>query len=136
MLQFWGSGIHRHRGDSTSCCRSPDPIGSPAFAQIEALFRRWYAWTVDLPGKFYLEVVEKLYKQNELAGGRFVALGETDRSQEGADAALLLAARDDEVVAPAQLFAAERLVGTPADMPADGTGAVPAHRAVHRPGGA
>ena len=27
----------------------------------------------------------------------------------------LLAARDDEVVAPAQLFAAERLVATPAD---------------------
>ena len=51
-------------------------MGSAAFGDLEALFRDWYAWTVDLPGSFFLEVVEKLYKRNELATGNFVALGQ------------------------------------------------------------
>jgi len=114
MLQFWGSGSI-DPAEIGELLQIPDPVGSPAYAQIERLFRRWYAWTVDLPGKFYLEVVERLYKQNELSGGRFVALGERVDLKKVQMPLFLLAARDDEVVAPAQLFAAQRLVGTPAD---------------------
>jgi len=114
MLHFWGSAAIESKEIGESL-QVPDPIGSPAFGQIERHFRRWYAWTVDLPGNFYLEVVEKLYKQNELSGGRFVALGERIDLKKVQIPLFLLAARDDEVVAPAQLFAAKRLVGTPAD---------------------
>lgn len=114
MLQFWGSGSI-DPAEIGELLQVPDPIGSPAYAQIERMFRRWYAWTVDLPGKFYLEVVERLYKQNELSGGRFVALGERVDLKKVTAPLFLLAARDDEVVAPAQLFAARQLVGTPAD---------------------
>ncbi len=111
MLQFWGppslatEEIHE-------LLQTPEAIGTPRFSEIEALFRTWYAWTVDLPGTFYLEVVDKLYKRNDLAGGRFVALGERIDLKRVRAPLFLLAARDDEVVAPAQLFAAEHLVGT------------------------
>src|SRR5262249_1994048 len=38
-------------------------------------FRAWYAWAVDLPGAYYLQVAGQLFQDNELATGRFVALG-------------------------------------------------------------
>jgi poly(3-hydroxybutyrate) depolymerase len=86
--------------------------GAEEFAKLGTLFRAWYGWTVDLPGHFFLETVEKLYKRNALATGGFVALGQ--RIDLGAVKVpmFLLAARDDELVPPPQVFAAERLVGT------------------------
>jgi poly(3-hydroxyalkanoate) synthetase len=114
MLQFWGSEFI-DADEAHQLLETPEPVGSPAFATLEALFQIWYAWTVDLPGRFYLEIVEKLYKHNDLAGGRFVALGQTIDLKKVRTPLFLLAARDDEVVAPAQLFAAKHLVGTPAE---------------------
>ena len=34
------------------------------FRRLEARFREWHAWTLDLPGTYYLEVVERLFKEN------------------------------------------------------------------------
>jgi len=87
---------------------------SNKFTALAENFRRWYASTVDLPGTYYLEVVDRLYRQNALAHGRFVALGKmVDLSR--LDIPLyLLAARDDELVPPPQLFALADLAGTPA----------------------
>jgi hypothetical protein len=42
----------------------------------EARFRAWYATTVDLPGTYYLQAVEWLFKEHRLAAGRLVALGQ------------------------------------------------------------
>ena len=44
---------------------------------LEQRFRDWYAWTLDLPGTYYLEVVRHLFKENQIAEGRFTALGQT-----------------------------------------------------------
>ena len=113
VLKFWGSEtiasheIHR-------LLQTAESIDSPAFAALEVIFREWHAWTVDLPGTYYLEVAEKLYKRNEIATGQFIALGQQIDLAKVQVPIFLLAARDDELVAPAQLFAAERLVGTPA----------------------
>ena len=97
-----------------NCWQTEEPIGSAAFTRLEALFRDWYSWTVDLPGAFFLQAVEKLYKRNELATGSFVALGQRIDLKTVEAPMFLLAARDDELVAPPQLFAAEHLVGTAA----------------------
>lgn len=111
FLKFWNpmglADEDIHQVLQTQLARDSDE-----FAALAASFRRWYASTVDLPGAYYLEVVDKLYRQNALARGRFVALGRTvDLSQ--VDIPLyLLAARDDELVPPAQLFAAAGLVRT------------------------
>jgi poly(3-hydroxyalkanoate) synthetase len=87
---------------------------SAGFADLKAAFETWNAFTVDLPGTFFLECVEKLYKRNEIATGHFVALGRTIDLASVTTPLFLLAARDDELVAPQQLFAVERLVRTPA----------------------
>src|ERR1039458_10201923 len=74
VLKFWGSetiGTHAIH----QLLQTPEPIGSPAFAELEAIFRDWNAWTVDLPGTYYFEVIEKLYKSE---GGR---VGEGTRSR-------------------------------------------------------
>jgi poly(3-hydroxybutyrate) depolymerase len=81
---------------------------------LEARFRDWYSWTIDLPGTFFLEVVERLYKHNELATGKFMALGRQVELSSMSAPVFMLAARDDELIAPPQLFAVEHLIGTPA----------------------
>jgi len=113
VQKFWGTESIAAE-DARQLLQTEEPIGSAAFNRLEVLFRDWYAWTVDLPGTFFVEVVEKLYKSNELATGSFVALGRRIDLAAVTAPIFLLAARDDELVAPPQLFAAEHLVGTPA----------------------
>jgi poly(3-hydroxybutyrate) depolymerase len=108
LLQCW----HEERLESGAIGRLlqvPKSISVPEFRQLEARFREWYAWTLDLPGTYYLEVVERLFKENQLAAGRFVALGRRIDLANVRAPIFLLAAREDEIVAPAQVFATERL---------------------------
>ncbi|HEX9321695.1 MAG TPA: alpha/beta fold hydrolase [Xanthobacteraceae bacterium] len=91
----------------------PQRLRGPAL-RLEAEFREWHAATVDLPGTYYLEVVEWLYKQNRLAEGRLVALGRRIDLARVRVPLFLLAARDDDVVAPEQVLATEARVGTAA----------------------
>ncbi|MGB7692122.1 MAG: alpha/beta fold hydrolase [Pseudolabrys sp.] len=90
--------------------QSPDAIGSAAFRRLEARFHEWYAWTVDLPGTYYLQVVEQLFKENRLAGGSFEILGRPIDLAGMRCPLFLLAARDDDVVATEQIFATAHLV--------------------------
>jgi poly(3-hydroxybutyrate) depolymerase len=114
VAKFWGADTV-DTNDIRRSLQTLQPAGSPAFAQLEAIFRRWNSWTIDVPGNYYLEVIEKLYKRNELATGGFVALGQKiDLSQVRLPIYLLVGSAD-EVVAPEQSLAAERLVGTPHD---------------------
>lgn len=111
MLKLWGPASPETE-DIKQLLETDEPLGSPAFARLEAKFRDWYGSTVDLPGAYFLEVVEKLYKRNEIAMGHFAALGKPIDLMNVKVPIFLLAARDDELVAPPQLFVVERLVGT------------------------
>jgi poly(3-hydroxybutyrate) depolymerase len=91
----------------------PDALEPQALAELMARFRDWHDATLDLPGVFYLQVIERLFKANELATGRFVALGRTIDLAAVRAPLYLLAGRDDELVAPAQILATRHLVGTP-----------------------
>ena len=113
VLKFWGVGTV-DADDLRQVLQTDELPGSADFARLEAVFRDWYAWTTDLPGAYFLEVVEKLYKRNELALGKFVALGQRIDLATVHVPIFLLGASEDELVAPAQLFAIERLVGTSA----------------------
>lgn len=111
--QFWGlmadtpEQIH-------DLLQSDLPLDSERFAAQADLFRAWSESPLDLPGAYYLEVVEKLYKENQLARGEFVALGKRIDLHDIRRPLFLIAARDDEVAAPEQTLACARLVGTPA----------------------
>jgi len=111
LAKFWGNDADANGIRET--LQTLQLIGSPEFTRLEAIFKTWNSWTIDIPGKYYLEVVEKLYKRNELANGSFVALGQKIDLSRLRLPMYLLAGSADEVVAPEQLLAVERLVGTP-----------------------
>src|SRR6185436_9241098 len=111
LAKFWGNDADANGIRET--LQTLQLIGSPEFTRLEAIFKTWNSWTIDIPGKYYLEVVEKLYKRNELANGSFVALGQKIDLSRLRLPMYLLAGSTDEVVAPEQVLAVERLVGTP-----------------------
>jgi poly(3-hydroxybutyrate) depolymerase len=110
FAKFWGNDSGA--SDVREALQTLQPIGSPEFAQLEASFKNWNSWTIDVPGTYYLEVIEKLYKRNELASGSFVALGEKIDLSRLQLPMYLLAGSTDDVVVPEQLLAVERLAGT------------------------
>jgi poly(3-hydroxyalkanoate) synthetase len=112
LAKVWRSGIVE-AGDIMESLQTSLPAGSPEFVQLEAIFRNWNAWTIDMPGTYYLEVIEKIYKSNELAAGGFVALGQRIDLSRLRLPIYLLAGSADDVVTAEQLFAVTRLVGTP-----------------------
>jgi poly(3-hydroxyalkanoate) synthetase len=84
--------------------------------ELRERFKRWSSTTVDLPGAYYLEVVQRIFKENQLARGKFVALGHTINLADVRLPLFLLAASADEVVQVDQLFATAHLVGTSSDQ--------------------
>ena len=113
IAKFWGNDTDANA--IRESLQAVQPIGSSEFTQLEATFKNWNSWTIDLPGTYYLEVIEKLYRRNELASGSLVALGQKIDLSRLRLPMYLLAGSADEVVAPEQLLAVERLVGTPPD---------------------
>lgn len=112
VAKLWGNDTV-DANDIRRSLQAPEVVGSPEFTRLEAIFKRWNLWTIDVPGKYYLEVIEKLYMHNQLATGSFVALGQRIDLSLVRLPVYLLAGSDDEVVAPEQLLAVERLTGTP-----------------------
>jgi poly(3-hydroxybutyrate) depolymerase len=111
VAKFWGSDSI-DANDIRESLQTLQPVDSPEFTQLEAIFKNWNSWTVDVPGTYYLEVIEKLYKRNELAAGNFVALGQKIDLSRLRLPMCFLAGSADDVVAPEQLLAAGQLVGT------------------------
>jgi poly(3-hydroxyalkanoate) synthetase len=111
IANFWGNDTDANA--IRESLQTLQPIGSPEFTRLEAIFKNWNSWTIDVPGTYYLEVIDKLYKRNELASGSFIALGQKIDLSRLRLPMYLLAGSADEVVAPEQLLAVERLVGTP-----------------------
>jgi poly(3-hydroxybutyrate) depolymerase len=112
VAKLWGNDTV-DADDMRQSLQTLHPIGSAEFARLEAIFSKWNSWTIDIPGNYYLEVIEKLYKRNELATGSFLALGQRIDLSRLRIPVYLLAGSADEVVAPEQLLAVERLLGTP-----------------------
>jgi poly(3-hydroxyalkanoate) synthetase len=111
MLEMWGFS---HGPDEAEVSlQTPADVDPARRGELNERFRQWYAETVDLPGSFYLQVVKWLFKENQIAQGRFVALGQCIDLAKLRTPICLLAASHDEVVSVDQLFAVARLVGTP-----------------------
>jgi poly(3-hydroxybutyrate) depolymerase len=76
-------------------------------------FARWYEAPLDLPGAYYLQAVEWLFKENRLAKGTFVALGKTISLKDITIPVYMLGGEADDITPPAQVFNAENYLGTP-----------------------
>jgi poly(3-hydroxyalkanoate) synthetase len=90
---------------------SPETAGD---RELLDRFGRWYGITLDLPGAFYLQVVNWIFRENRLAKGRFVALGRDIRLEQLTVPVFLLAGANDEVVPADQAMATASLLGTSA----------------------
>lgn len=76
-------------------------------------FERWYENPMDLPGRYYLQAIQLLFKENRFAKGEFVGLGRKLSLKDITCPAFLLAGGSDDITTKEQVFAAEGLIGTP-----------------------
>lgn len=109
MLHVWSKAPNR---DDIITALQRD-LSDAEGAALLARFERWNAETLDLPGKYYLEIVHRIFRENQIAGSSFVALGRTVDPKDVKAPVFLLAGLDDEVVPAAQALATAALLGTP-----------------------
>lgn len=88
-------------------------IDDPDYIERTENFERWYEYTVDLPGRWYLQAVKELFKENTFVKGTFVGLGRTLSLKQITCPLYLLAGEDDDITPKEQVFAADQYVGTP-----------------------
>lgn len=76
-------------------------------------FEAWYENPVDLPGAYYLQAIKLIFKENQLAKGQFIALGEKISMKNITCPVYLLAGSEDDITTKEQVFDAEKYLGTP-----------------------
>jgi poly(3-hydroxyalkanoate) synthetase len=86
-----------------------------AIARYEA-FEDWFKHTQDVPGTFYLWLVEHLFAGNELVNGTLEVDGRRVDMRDIACPLFLLGGATDHITPPVQVFAAADHVSTPADQ--------------------
>ena len=89
--------------------RSPEFNAEAALQGADAStvqkFDVWNSRTVDLPGAYFAQTAEWIFRENRLANGSFPALGREVGLADIAAPIFALAASDDEIVAPPQATA-------------------------------
>ncbi|MBW0115632.1 DUF3141 domain-containing protein [Pseudonocardia abyssalis] len=88
-------------------------IDDEAHVERYRVFEDWFKHTQDIPGAFYLWLVEHLFHGNELISGDLVIDGRRADLANITCPLFLLAGSADHITPPAQLFAAADAVGTP-----------------------
>lgn len=80
------------------------------------VFEDWFKHTQDIPGAFYLWLVEHLFRRNELIAGELVIAGRRVDLAAITCPLFLLAGSTDHITPAPQLFAAADAVGTPEEL--------------------
>ncbi|WP_426608719.1 alpha/beta fold hydrolase [Bradyrhizobium sp. McL0616] len=108
MLQVWSKAPGR---DDIAVALQKN-LADEAGAALLARFDRWNTETLNLPGSYYLQIVNWIFRENRIANGNFTALGRAIDLKHVKAPVFLLAGLDDEVVPAAQALAAAKLLGT------------------------
>lgn len=111
MLQAWKNMRLEETfiKDQTDCLID---IEDPACLK-EGTFENWYENPIDLPGRWYLQVVRELFKENRLVKGSFVGLGRRLDLKDITCPVYLLAGSCDDIAPSEQVFGAKKYLGTP-----------------------
>ncbi|VIO80984.1 Poly(3-hydroxyalkanoate) polymerase subunit PhaC [Bradyrhizobium ivorense] len=110
MLQLWSMPLTLKDAEAAL---QRNLTGSETGRALRDRFERWNRETLDLPGTYYLQVTDWIFRQNRIAHGDFVALGRAVDLAEVKVPVFLLAADNDIVVPRDQALATTRLLGTP-----------------------
>jgi len=76
-------------------------------------FERWYENPIDLPGAYYLQTIQQIFKENLLAKGQFIGLGKRLSLKDIVCPVYLLAGSADDITTKEQVFDADKYLGTP-----------------------
>ncbi len=109
MRRFWSKAPNR---DDIAAALQKDLSDDEGEALL-ARFERWNTETLNLPGGYYLEIVNRIFRENRIASGNFTALGREVHLKDVKAPLFLLAGLDDEVVPAMQALATAGLLGTP-----------------------
>jgi len=112
MLQGW-KNMHPEQHYFKAYIDVYDNLNDPEYLKKEEIFQSWYENPIDLPGRWYLQVIDQIFKKNLLAKGKFVGLGRTLNLHDIKCPVYLLAGADDEITTPEQVLDAEKYIGTP-----------------------
>lgn len=112
MLQGW-KNMHPEQHYFKNHIELYEHIDDAAYLEKEERFEAWYENPIDLPGRWYLQAITQLFKENRLAKGTFVGLGRTLNLKQVTCPVYLLAGEADDITTPEQVFDADRYLGTP-----------------------
>jgi poly(3-hydroxyalkanoate) synthetase len=111
MLQGW-KNMHPEQHYFQDQIDLYEHIGDPGYVAKEETFESWYENPIDLPGRWYLQVISQLFKENRLSKGTFVGLGRRLNLKNVMCPVYLLAGDSDDITTKEQVFEAERYLGT------------------------
>jgi poly(3-hydroxybutyrate) depolymerase len=89
-------------------------IRDPEYVARHLEFTNWFEWVQDVPGAFYLWIVEHLFQNNELAAGTLTVSGQRVDLGRIDCPLFLIAGSTDHITPPAQVWALAERVATPA----------------------
>jgi polyhydroxyalkanoate depolymerase len=113
MLRGW-KNMHPEQHYFTKHIDLYEHIDDPTYLAKQETFARWYENAIDLPGRWYLQAIRQIFKENRLAKGEFVGLGHKLSLRNIICPVYLLAGAADDITTPEQVLDAAKLVGTPA----------------------
>lgn len=90
-------------------------IRDPEYVARHVEFTNWFEWVQDIPGAFYLWIIEHLFQRNELAEGTLVISGRRVDLGRIECPLFLIAGRTDHITPPEQVWALAERAGTPAE---------------------
>ena len=112
MLQGW-KNMHPEQHYIQDHVDLYEHIDDPAYLEKEEMFESWYENPIDLPGRWYLQVITQIFKENRLAKGEFIGLGRKLNLRNITCPAYLLAGATDDITTPEQVLDAAKYLGTP-----------------------
>jgi poly(3-hydroxybutyrate) depolymerase len=114
MLQGW-KNMHPEAHYFKEQIDLYEHIDDQAYVSKEETFERWYENPIDLPGRWYMQAIVQLFKENRLAKGNFVGLGQRLNLKDIVCPIYLLAGESDDITTKEQVFDAEKYLGSPRD---------------------
>lgn len=115
MLQGW-KNMHPEEHYFKEHIDLYEHIDDPAYLSKTETFERWYENPIDLPGRWYLQAIVQLFKENRFAKGSFIGLGRRLNLKDITCKTLLLAGETDDITTREQVFNAESFLGSPKDQ--------------------
>jgi len=112
MLAGW-KGMHPEEHYFKTYLDLYEHVEDPAYIKKREEFERWYERPLDLPGKWYLQAIQHLFKNNDFCNGNFVALGRKIGLHDITCPAFLMAGEGDDITPAPQVFEADKKLGTP-----------------------